>query len=747
MKPSAFKRQVFGMIALGCIYAIFALPLFVDHSSFFPYVFPKAVAFEALVIVATIACALSLFVSSGQFAFLRHPLTICFGVWVLALTVSALLGNDFWRSFWSTAERMNGIYFYLHLFVFYLICLTVLRTDKDWRSITVWSLIISVIVAIGSIAEFDRVASGERLHTSLGNPLYASIYALIHGFIALYYLLDHGGAHKKGITILCSIALVANGVVTIFAASRSASIAMAAIGIYFFVIFHRKIFNRLTLIFTARPATLAAACAVLLVSIGAIAILQQSTVLRLPHIDRVRTQLASDPERITLWRIGVKTFLERPLSGVGLENFTNAVYKDWEKLPVKRNAAHELFDRSHNAVIDMLATTGLVASVPFFLMAILIGLYIWRAVRDPRTNTRSVRLFCGPVVLAYGAHSFFSIETPVLSIVSTFFFAYISFSTLNHANPRITDRKRSFAARYITAGIAVALVFLSLPGIIHPVAASRYSVNAFQNADGNPGEGIRLYQLALDKQSFVDESIRLAIAESATRLLKKSGAIGAHSAIQDFIVFSLRTLEEGASGNAHLLKWYIKGGPIYLAAATIDAAYINSGENFLKRGLSLVPKHPQLHHNLARLYLAAGRPTDALREVDLAIANFTEEPMYFLTRIEALLALKKFDEAFANFTAIRYTHPLDISQARVLVELLKQLPCNYAMGGLSNYVAQAIRQYPSDLHFRIAHILLETNAGDRSSAQAILEDIKRISPDAASIVRTAVHTATCKATL
>lgn len=744
MTPFVLNTRILRPITLSCLYAVFVLPLFVAHSSLFPYVFPKVVAFEAIVILAALACVISLLISSQRLTFLRHPLTICFGIWICALVISALGGFDFWRSFWSTAERMNGIFFYLVLFLFYLVCLTVLRSDRDWQNITLWSAIISIVVAIGAISEFDQVASGARLSTSLGNPLYASFYALINFYIAIYHLFGGRGKSLHGLLRLCLVmALIANASVFIFSSSRSAYIAVCVIGIYSVVIFGRKLWITTKRILASH--VIAGVALIFLfataLSIGIVSIQTKTPIIS--QFDRIQSRFLYDPERIALWTVGIKTFLEHPLTGVGLENFSSSMNKYWELLPFKQNAIREIFDRTHNAALDSLAATGLIASIPFFAVVLLIGSYTYRAARYPSSNTREVRLLFGPLLLAYASYSLFSIETPVLLVFCIFFAAYMTFAFHATATRQPPVRSIPLVVRFTALCIAGVFAYLAIPGIIEPILASRSAVKAYQQAPVNPKEGMRLYGRALIKHSFIDDSIRLAAVKSAMRVFQNRTNLN-ETDVQEFAVFAIKAVEDGATQRPQSLSWYVNAGQLYPEIISFDKSHGGRAIVFLNKGLALVPNHPILHHNLARVYLASGMPNEALKEIDRAIAYFANDSSYHVSRVEILLALHRLDEAYAHFEMLRASYPTNVNQARVIVDLLKQLRCGYPLQGLYDYLTRAIQQYPTDLNFRIAQILYETNVGNVKGAKNILKSIEQTSIEAAVVVRTEINTASCK---
>jgi O-antigen ligase len=67
-----------------------------------------------------------------------------------------------------------------------------------------------------------------------------------------------------------------------------------------------------------------------------------------------------DPDRGTLWRLSVERFLERPWTGIGIDNFRRTYGRQREK-----PAWNEVLT-SHNWYLETLVSVGLLGAVPFF---------------------------------------------------------------------------------------------------------------------------------------------------------------------------------------------------------------------------------------------------------------------------------------------------------------------------------------------------------------------------------------------
>ena len=99
--------------------------------------------------------------------------------WVLAMlaifvgvvALSSIFGENFYRSFWSNYERMEGLVTYLHLLAYFLVLAGMLKTEKVWNWLFNTSLFASVIVAFYGVFQLSGILQthqGSRLDATFG---------------------------------------------------------------------------------------------------------------------------------------------------------------------------------------------------------------------------------------------------------------------------------------------------------------------------------------------------------------------------------------------------------------------------------------------------------------------------------------------------------------------------------------------------------------------------------------------------
>ena len=184
------KTIVWAIIALSCV--ILIIPLLVQRDVLFLYVFGKVIVLRSLI---EIVVALWLFLCITKKIYrpnFRNPLIAAFTILNLIFAITTLTAYDPNRAFWSYQERMMGFLTLFHLYLWFLVLSSVLRTWKEWSVLFYTTLGTLVAVGLYGIGQKFHLpflymeADSLRMASTLGNSLYLGAYALIHIFISLF---------------------------------------------------------------------------------------------------------------------------------------------------------------------------------------------------------------------------------------------------------------------------------------------------------------------------------------------------------------------------------------------------------------------------------------------------------------------------------------------------------------------------------------------------------------------------------
>lgn len=382
------------------------VPLIVGSDFFFPYVVPRNLFFRVVVEVgiATLAIALS---RGGKSLDLRdEPILWAFAAFLVAVTVSAIFSPARAHSFFGDFERMGGVWAWLHLFLFFLLLRTL--RDKDWPWVLNTALAVSVVVAAITIGQHLRQTAAVGSDTlvdpniaTLGNSGLLAAYLLMAIAIAAYL-----AATTVQYRLLYMLALGVDMLALVYAQNRSTILGLiiaAFVGGLIFAALGTHARRR-----WLAPTIAVSVAGVLTVSTLVIRSFPESGVARfLPGVlHRVAdTDFAGHDESRTMqWRAAIEGFKDRPLTGYGLENH-NLVWSAHFDADIYR-VDTDIFDRTHNEFLEILATTGLLGTLAFLGIWAAIWVTLVRAYRAGRLTAAGLATLSG-LQIAYATYLFF----------------------------------------------------------------------------------------------------------------------------------------------------------------------------------------------------------------------------------------------------------------------------------------------------------------------------------------------------
>ena len=389
------------------VIASLLVPVVVSTAFFFPYVVPRNIFFR-------VVAELGLFILVWALCFGDNDLDLRFEpiFWALAAFVVAALLSAFFspardHSLFGDFERMGGVWAWLHLALFFL----VLRTlrDEEWSWVLNAALIVSSFVSVSAIFEHSNLSSSVHLS---GAMLSASSSSLGNsGLLAAYLLFGIGlAAYLASTNARLRLLYLGTGGINLlgllYAENRSTLIGLvlgAVTGSLIFSALHTR----------SRRRWIAPAVAIvftgLVVAISAVIRTFPSSALT-RHAPATLQRLAltnpagADESRTMQWRAAIEGFEDRPLLGYGPENH-NLVWSAHLD-PGIYHLDTDIYDRTHNQYLELLATNGLIGALAFLGIWVAIGVTLARAYRDERLSASSLAILSG-LQVAYGIYLFF----------------------------------------------------------------------------------------------------------------------------------------------------------------------------------------------------------------------------------------------------------------------------------------------------------------------------------------------------
>ncbi|HEY1951885.1 MAG TPA: O-antigen ligase family protein, partial [Gemmatimonadaceae bacterium] len=383
------------------------VPLIVGSSFFFPYVVPRNLFFRAAVELGAAALALALCFGGKTLDLRDEPIFWSLVAFGGAITVSAIFSPARGHSFFGDFERMGGVLAWLHLFAFFLLLRTL--RDKDW------SWILNTAAGVGLIVSL--IALGQHVAQSIAATAADAVTAASTatlgngGLLAAYLLVSIAICGYLATTTpryrLLYLAVAGIDVLGLVCAENRSTILGLVLG----ALVGGVMFSLLGTTSRRRwvaPAGVGLTAIVLAVSVLVVREFPTSGFAR--SLPNVLTRIAdtnfsgADQTRTMQWRAAIEGFKDRPLTGYGLENHNLVWSAHFDPTIYKLDT--EIYDRTHNQFLEILATTGLVGTLAFLGVWLAIGMTMVRAYRAGRLSAPAVAVLTG-LQVAYITYLFF----------------------------------------------------------------------------------------------------------------------------------------------------------------------------------------------------------------------------------------------------------------------------------------------------------------------------------------------------
>lgn len=375
------------------LYTALFTPLFVFTSLFFPYVTSKILSFEGLALGAFLIWLYLWYAHPETYAPRITWLTVSLALYILIQFIAALQGVNFWRSFWSTYERMDGVFIWISLFLFFIVIGSFQKRKKYIQLLLQISLLTNTIIVVEALNFFGirdgAIALPMQISAVFNSPIYLGVYAFFHAVFAL--LLFWPFVHKKSYAkIFYAISFFLNILVVFLTFSRGVfvglSISLAVFLLWYFFNANKKRF------------ILKIGAAVFIVIVISFPFWKNSS-----FTHRIYSIGAGDESRFLQWRTGFHAFLSKPILGFGPYNYFTAQNKFFEP-----SLLQEGFDKIHNKYIEVLVDSGIIG---FLSYSAIFGLLFFQLFRARKKEPFETALLAGSLA-GYLAQNVTAFDNP-----------------------------------------------------------------------------------------------------------------------------------------------------------------------------------------------------------------------------------------------------------------------------------------------------------------------------------------------
>lgn len=492
---------------ISLLFVIPFIPLIVLGSMYFPFITGKGFAFRALIELAFILYVV-LAIRDRSYLPKRSPLLYAMGAFAVVLGLATIFSENPYRSFWSNYERMEGYVTVLHLLA-YFVMLAGVFTKRTWYWFAHTSLAASIIIGLKGFADHQTRISG-----TLGNSTYLGVYAMLHMFLAGYFMLEtivkktfsKSVAYTVGYLILIGF----NFAVMFKTGTRGSFVGLVAGALLTALIL--AIFERSHKGIRYAGISL---LAVVVLAVGSLGLARNTQFVKnSPLLDRFGSLVTTDVgsivqnqgyARSVIWSMAWNGFKERPIIGWGQDNFNYVFAKYYDPRMYNQE---QWFDRSHNVFFDWLIAGGLLGLLSYLALFAALLYMLWRRPKDGVAEPWSLteKAVITGMLAAYFIHNLFVFDHLVSYLIFFALLAYVHARSTTQAQvsaeahrPLISNEGTQYA---VGAVVAAAVLFSMYVGVIKPYSASANMIKALQaqqgstNASGQKTEGD--YKAALD---------------------------------------------------------------------------------------------------------------------------------------------------------------------------------------------------------------------------------------------------------
>lgn len=621
----------------GLLAIVLIAPFFVSKVMFFPFIAGKGFFFR-IVVEIIFALWLILAMIDKNYRPKSSPVLWALTAVVAVLTLSTIFSTDPYRSFWSNFERMEGLITHLHLFAYFLVLISVLKSGRDWRRFF-YAIAASgagmglygYLQALGVLA--ISVQSGPRADGTFGNASYMAVFMLFNIFIAAFlYFFEP----KKWLKNVFGVAALLEIPVIFLTATRGAILGLMS-GIILLALL-LSLFSKDKRI---KIVSFSAIAGIIILAGLFLLVQNKNFILENPVISRFSNLSLQDrtvQSRFTIWEMSFKGFLERPLLGWGLDNYGQVFNKYYEP---ELWPQEPWFDRSHNIIFDWLTSGGILGLLSYLSLFAFAIYFLWKkyALEKNSENLMFAGIFTS-LLAAYFFHNLFVFDNLISYIL---FFSVLAF--IHHLSTNDTKSAkslalgkngeslalgmleitpaRSFASAFVIFALIFSLYFLN----IKPISANTGLLQALKDINiqrQNVDLILSDFERVFGYRTFGTGEAREQLSAYANSVVKANIAQHLKDKLNQF---SVSELERQVEAFPHDARGYL----------FLSAMYANAGRNedalhSVEKALELSPKKQQILFLLADSYINLGNQQKAYEavkeayelapEYDQAVKNF-----------------------------------------------------------------------------------------------------------------------------
>lgn len=519
--------------------------------------------------------------------------------------IASLLGTYFYRSFFGSIWRGDGLVLQAHLLAFFFIIISVFRDRQEWMrllyvatSVSGLSSMVAILQRLG-VVSLHNTGWCCRVSGTLVSPGLFGNYIALAIFIALFVAASERKKSLKALWFsivgLHILALILSETRGALAGAFAGLLVMALFYVPSFIIFFK---NRSSM--ELRKKILVAGFLGLLIVIGAGLFLLSSHTLGSRLLDILSFNL--ETSRQATWSMAKTAFLQKPLLGWGYDSFGYFWQKNFHGVLYEMSHYNVLTDKPHNKVLEILVSSGLAGLLSWLAIIFIAGRYLFiKSLHD-----KNIKIIFLGFLVCYVVSNLFLFDA-----ISTFilFFVVLGFIHYSHTvtpTQEAPEPKRSFSwlKGVVVLAFAIGILFVTYALNIRVSLAHMYFFTS-RDATLAP-EALYGYQKVLSMKTFHDADIKLLVLGKLSELAGFDSNIAAGYKKYSFDLFTkelphikqvLSKLEQDKIGYYYDVAMLHKSFYLY----DKDKKHLEDAENLTKEAIIFNPNNPLAYQAMAEV--------------------------------------------------------------------------------------------------------------------------------------------------
>ena len=618
-------------IAKILLYAVPFLALIFIEGFYFPFIITKTVFFRLIIQFGLSLYLLLLALNFKKYKPRFNLAFILVGVFFLVELTAAIFGLDFYKSFWSDFERMEGVISLIYLAVYLFLLQVFLREKADWLFYVRLILISSALVSLYGLAQKFNIlpvfeAGIGRATSTIGNAAFLAGYLLVAIGLGVYYYFNEARQNYKYLTLA---ATGLNLIVLLLTLTRGAILGVS-LGLLVFLLL-----NVIFLSGKVRKNSAIILLAVILVFGTFYFFRSNFSNTKIEFINRMATISTADGSvnnRLVVWRMAVNDFKYHPWLGIGMENF-EVVYNKYYTPDISEN----WFDRTHNVYLDQLMAGGVIGLSAYLSILFYLFFKLFKARREDYWR---FSVFTG-LLTAYAIHNFFVFDTLNTSFLYIFIIGLVSYRTSDVQEDvgRPQPNNQAFNYAFVILIILNILVFYKL--IYLPVKINRAMYIGYYYVIADTFRSYENFKTAL--------SYKFGSVEGAVQLNKMNDVVEAQTDLSaatkaKYLALNREKLEFASANFPLDIKTKMYLGQLILNNYE-DIKELDEAESLLLESKKLSPGRIEPYYLLYNIYSKKGEKEKARAVLEELVRKL---PWYGGAKIMLMGDLFKEDPARAE---------------------------------------------------------------------------------------------------